>query len=43
MKWTVIPIAIGVRNTITKGLLQGQEGLEIRGRMETIQKTALFR
>ena len=29
--------------TVTKGLVQGLEDLEIRGRVETIQTTALLR
>ena len=29
--------------TVTKGLVQGQEDLEIRGWVETIQTTAFFR
>ena len=39
----VIPIVIGVLGTVTKGLVQGLEDLEIRGRVEIIQTTALFR
>ena len=39
MKVTVIPIVIGTLGTLTKGLVQGQEDLEIRGRVETIQAT----
>ena len=42
IKVTVIPIVIGAHGTITKGLLQGQEHLEIRERMEIIQTTALL-
>ena len=40
---TIIPIVIGVFGTVTKGLLKGQEDLEVDGRVETIQTTALFR
>ena len=40
---TVIPIEIGGLGTVTKGLIQGLENLEIRGRFETIQTTALLR
>ena len=40
MKVTVIPIVIG---TVTKGLVQRLEDLEIRGRVETIKTTALLR
>ena len=38
MKVMIIPILIGAL-----GLVQGLEDLEIRGRVETIQTTALFR
>ena len=40
---TIILIAIGALGTVTKGLLKGREDLEIRGRVETIQTTALLR
>ena len=43
MKVTVIPIVIDVLSTVTKGLIQGLEDLEIRGQVETIQTTALLR
>ena len=43
MKVTIVPIVIGALGTITKGLLKGLEDLEIGGRIETIQKTALLR
>ena len=36
MKVMIIPIVIG---TVIKGLVQGLEGLEITGRMETIKTT----
>ena len=39
----VIPILIGVLSTVIKGLIKGFEDLEIRGRIETIQTTALLR
>ena len=42
-KVTVVPIVIGALGTITKGLLKGREDLEIGGRVETIQTTALLR
>ena len=32
MKVTVIPVIISIRGTVTKGLVQGLEDLEIRGR-----------
>ena len=43
MKVTVIPIVIGAFGTVTKGLLKGLEELEVSGRVETIQTTALLR
>ena len=43
LKVTMIPIVIGALGTVTKGLIQGLKDLEIRGRVETIQTTALLR
>ena len=43
MKVTIVPIVIGAFGTITKGLLKGLEDLEVGGRVETIQTTALLR
>ena len=43
MKVTIMPIVIGALGTIPKGLLKGLEDLEIVGRVETIQTTALLR
>ena len=43
MKVTVISIVIGALDTVTEGLIKGLEDLEIRGRVETIQMTALLR
>ena len=43
MKVSVIPIIIGALGSVIKGLTQGFEGLEISGRAETIQPTALLR
>ena len=43
MKVTIVPIVIGAFGTITKGLLKGLKDLEIGGRIETIQTTALLR
>ena len=43
MKVTIVPIVIGALSTVTKGLLKGLEDLEIGGRVETIQTTALLR
>ncbi len=43
MKVMIIPIVIGALGTVTKGLLKGQEDLEVGGRVETIQSTTLLR
>ncbi len=43
MKVTIVLIVIGAFGTITKGLLKGLEDLEVDGRVETIQMTALLR
>ena len=43
MKVTIVLIVIGALGTITKGLLKGLEDLEIGGRVETIQTTALLK
>ena len=43
MKVTIVPIVIGAFGTVTKGLLKGLEDLEVGGRMETIQTTALLK
>ena len=43
MKVTVIAIVIDALDTVTKELIKGLEDLEIRGRVETIQTTALLR
>ena len=43
MKVTIIPIVIGAFVTVTIGLLKGLEDLEVGGRGETIQTTALLR
>ena len=40
---TFIPVIIDVLGTVTKGLIKGLEDLEIRGRVETMQTTALLR
>ena len=40
---TIVPIVIGAFGTVTKGLLKGLEDLEVGGRVETIQMTALLR
>ena len=38
-----MPIIIGALGIVTKGLVKGLKDLEIRGRTETIQTTALLR
>ena len=43
MKVMIVPIMIDSLGTITKGLLKGLEDLEVGGRVETIQATALLR
>ena len=43
MKVTIVAIMIGTLGTITKGLLKSLEDLEVGGRVETIQMTALLR
>ena len=43
MKVTIIAIVIGALGIVTKGLVQGLKDLEITGRVETIQITALLR
>ena len=40
---TIITIVIGSFGTVYKGLLKGLEDLEVGGRVETIQTTALLR
>ena len=37
---TIVPIVIGAFGTVTKELLKGLWGLEVGGRVETIQTTA---
>ena len=39
----IIIIIIGALGTVTKGLLKGLEDLEVSGRVETIQTTALLK
>ena len=43
VKVTIVPDVIGALGTVTKGLLKGLEDLEVGGRVETIQTTALLR
>ena len=42
MKVTIIPIVIYALGTVTKGLVQGLEDLEITGRVEAVQTTVFF-
>ena len=42
MKEMMVPTMIGAFGTITKGLLKGMEDLEVGGRVENIQMTALL-
>ena len=43
MNITIIPIVIGAYGTVNKGFLNGLDDLEVGGRVETIQTTALLR
>ena len=43
IKVTIKLIVIGAFGTVTEGLLKGLEDLEVGGRVETIQTTALLR
>ena len=43
IKVTIIPIEIGAFGTVTKRLIKGLEDMEVGGRVETIQTTALLR
>ena len=43
MKVMIVPVVIGALGTITKGLFKGLGDLEVGGRVETIQTTALLR
>ncbi len=43
MKVRIILIVIGTFGTVTKGLLKGLGDLEVGGRVETIQMTALLK
>ena len=43
MKVIIIPIVVGAFGTVIKGLLKGLEDLEVGGRVETIQTTALLK
>ena len=43
MRVTIIPIVIGALGTETKGELKSLKDLEVGGRVETIQTTALLR
>ena len=43
MKVTFIPIVIGAFGTVTRELIKRLEDLKIRGRVETIETTALLK
>ena len=43
MKVTIIPIVIGAFGTVTKGFLKALEDIDVGGREETIQTTALLK
>ena len=43
VKVTVIPNVIGTFGTVTKGLVQGLENLEVIGQVKTIQTKASLR
>ena len=43
MQVTIIPIVIGAFRTVSEGSQKGLEDLEVGGRVETIQTTALLR
>ena len=43
MNVMIVPVVIGALGTITKGLLKGLEDVEVGGRVEPIQITALLR
>ena len=43
MKMLIVTIVIGAFGTVTEGLLKGLEGLEVGGRVVTIQTTALLK
>ena len=40
---SIVPIVIGAFGTVTEVLLKGLEDLEVGGRVETIQTTALLK
>ena len=42
MQVNIIPVVIGAFGIVTKGLLKGLKDLEVGGRVETIQTTALL-
>ena len=43
MNVTMMPIVIGALGTVSKGLLQGLEDLEIRGRVESIPNDSIIK
>ena len=40
---SIVPIVIGGFGTVTEGFIKGLEDLEVGGRVETIQTTALLK
>ena len=43
IKETILPIVISTFGTVTKGLLKGQENLEVGGRVEAIQIATILK
>ena len=43
MKALIVPTVIGAFSTVTEGLLKGLKDLEVGGRVDTIQTTALLK
>ena len=43
LRVTIVPIVISAFATVTKGLLKGQEDLEVGGRVETIKTSTLLK
>ena len=43
MKVIIVPIVIGAFGTVTKGLLNGLEDLEVVGQVANIETTALLK
>ena len=43
MRMTIVPIVIDAFSTVSKGLLKSLDDMDVGGRVETIQMTALLR